>query len=434
MSLGVALVVMVIVIHNVISDSFNRSAQGYDLIIGPKGSALEIVLSTVFYRKSPVGTVPASYLEEFRRGKYRASVEHAIPVSIGHEYRGCPVVGTTPDFFTKLEFMGGKKYSFSKGGNFDFSDEHAAVVGARAFKTSGLQLGESFTPNETGDVSTAADGRHSPFKIVGVLEPTGTPNDNAIFVNVNGFQCMHDETVAAENSGLAGSITNNAVHEVHDHDHAHDHSPTKYSAIFVMTRREEAGRELSKEDLLEGTNQPSADLLNRTRPNLQAMQLPAELDQTLDVQAVSPSKEISDLLRNIVGNVQMLLILLAILVIIVAGIGMMVSIYNTMNERRQEIAVMRALGARRTTVMLIILLESILLSLGGGFFGVLIGHGLIGVVGPWISGYTGIAVQPWNFQWSEMILIPGLVILASVVGYLPAAVAYRQDVANSLKS
>lgn len=93
---------------------------------------------------------------------------------------------------------------------------------------------------------------------------------------------------------------------------------------------------------------------------------------------------------------------------------------------------MRALGARRLTVMTIILLESILLSLGGGLLGVFFGHLLIAGMSPWISEYTGIAVHFWNFQAMEIVLIPGLVILASIVGFLPAAVAYKQDVATSL--
>ena len=418
MSLGVALVVTVIVFHSVISDSFNRSAQGYDLIIGPKGSALEMVLSTVFYLKPPVGTIPASYMDELtgRNGQYRAAVEKAIPVAIGHEFRACPVVGTTPDFFTELEYMGGKKYSFREGENISNADIYSAVIGFRVQNRLGLKLGDTFQPSETGDTSTMANS-HDPFKIVGILNPTGTPNDGAIFVNVNGFQCMHDV----------------AEGEEHDHDHAHAHKPTKYSAILVMTKREEAGIEMTGEDLVSGENRPSAELMYRTRPSLKAMELPGTIDQTLDAQAVSPSKEIAYLFENMIGNIQMILVMLAILVICVAGIGMMVSIYNTMNERRQEIAVMRALGARRTTVMSIILLESILLSLGGGVWGVILGHCIIGVIAPSVSVYTGIVVQPWSFQWSELILIPGLILLASVVGYLPAAVAYRQDVANSLK-
>jgi putative ABC transport system permease protein len=422
MSLGVALVVSVIVIHNVISDSFNRSAQGYDLIIGPKGSALEVVLSTVFYLKAPVGTVPREFLDELETGKYSNAVEHAIPVTIGHHYRMCPVIGTSQDFFTKLEFMGGKKYVFTEGRNFETDAHYEAVVGARAKIKGGLKLGDEFRPADLGDYSDAANDQedHSPFKVVGFLGATGTPNDNAIFVNINGFYGMHDIPVPED-----GTSGEDGTEEDEDHDH-------DFSAILVMTKQVSAGSKLTTEDLLSG-NIPDAEQMNRMRPDLAAMALPALIDKTGDAQAVSPSKEITFLFDNMIGNVQVVLIMLAVLVIVVAGIGMMVSIYNTMNERRQEIAIMRALGARRTTVMAIILLESILLSLGGGILGVLIGHGLIGIINPWISAYTGIVVELWKFQWSELILIPGLVILASVTGYLPAVVAYKQDVASSLK-
>jgi putative ABC transport system permease protein len=130
--------------------------------------------------------------------------------------------------------------------------------------------------------------------------------------------------------------------------------------------------------------------------------------------------------------VQIVLVIFSVLVVIVAGIGMMVSIYNSMNERRQEIAIMRALGAKRSTVMLVILFESILLSLCGGFIGIFIGHSLIAALGPLISNAVMVIVNPLRFQLAELIIIPGLVILASLVGYLPAVVAYRTDVAQSL--
>jgi putative ABC transport system permease protein len=128
------------------------------------------------------------------------------------------------------------------------------------------------------------------------------------------------------------------------------------------------------------------------------------------------------------------LLALAVLVVVVAGIGILVSIYNSMSDRRHEIAVIRALGARRKTVMAIILLESILLSLGGGAVGLILGHGLIGAFAPLIMEHTGVAVGALQFQPIELVLIPGLIVLASIVGYLPAVVAYRTDVAESLSA
>ncbi len=141
---------------------------------------------------------------------------------------------------------------------------------------------------------------------------------------------------------------------------------------------------------------------------------------------------IADLFEGVVGKLQWILLGMAVLTVIEAGIGIMVSIYNSMSDRRHEIAVMRALGASRFTVMLIILMESILLSLMGGAMGLLLGHGAIWLCSPLIADWTGVVVGLLQFQWIELILIPGLVVLASAVGYLPALAAYRTDVAKSL--
>jgi putative ABC transport system permease protein len=305
--------------------------------------------------------------------------------------------------------MGNQSYKFSSGENIKFGGDFTAVIGSLASKRTGLRVGDTFTPEVAQDAALC--DHHEPFTIVGVLATTGTPNDSAIFVNINGF------------------------YDMHHHDHSHGPSqeePKRYSAILLMTKQNAVRPTGTAVDPNSPDFNPSAMLDERTYVNIDAMKLPSLLDKTSDVQAVSPIREIATLLTSIIGNIQRVLILLAILIVLVAGIGMMVSIYNSMSERRQEIALMRALGARRLTVMTIILLESILLSLGGGMLGLLFGHFLIGGIGPWISEYTGIVIRAWNFQVAELILIPGLVVLASVVGFLPAAVAYKQDVATSL--
>ncbi|GHT37123.1 peptide ABC transporter permease [Planctomycetales bacterium] len=420
MSLGVALIVTVLVIHGVLSDSFNKSAQGYDLIIAGKGSPLDVVLSTVFYLRPPVGDVPESYLKQFTTGGYRHLVEEAIPVSIGHHFRGATIVGTTPDFFSKLRFMGDKKYSCTEGDFFKWTDDFGAVVGSRVKRKTGLKLGEEFTPELAQEVDT----HHHPFKVTGFLAPTGTPNDSAVFVNINGFYDMHEHEKEEEK--------HNHAHDDHAHGHTHNEEARKYSAILLMTKENVVKPEGTALDPNSPDFDPAKALDERSYINTDVIELPRILDRTTDVQAVQPISEISSLLTNIIGNIQMVLIFLAVLVVLVAGIGMMVSIYNSMSERRQEIAVMRALGARRLTVMSIILLESILLSLGGGLLGLFFGHLLIGGMSPWITEYTGIIVRGWSFQLTEILLIPGLIILASAVGFLPAAVAYKQDVATSL--
>jgi putative ABC transport system permease protein len=149
-------------------------------------------------------------------------------------------------------------------------------------------------------------------------------------------------------------------------------------------------------------------------------------------QTVAPSREVTLLLDRIVGPIRFVLLVLTVLIIVVAGISILVSIYNSMSERSHDIAVMRALGASRSAVMMIVLVESILLSLGGGLLGMLLAHGMIGLASPYVEARTGVTLGLFEFDFQEIILIPALVVLASLVGFLPAVSAYRTDVAKSL--
>ena len=121
-----------------------------------------------------------------------------------------------------------------------------------------------------------------------------------------------------------------------------------------------------------------------------------------------PTRVIYDLFEGIVGKLQWILLGMAVLTVLEAGIGIMVSMYNSMSDRRHEIAVMRALGASRTIVMVIILMESILLSLMGGAMGLLLAHGAIWLCSPLIADWTGVVVGLMQFQWVELLLVPGL--------------------------
>lgn len=411
MALGVALVAAVLVIHGVIDRSFRRGAQGYDLVVGPKGSPMQLVLNTVYYLGDPVGKIPHEHYVELIShrfqlpdGRVAPPFKTAIPVCMGGEYLGFPLVATTPEFF-ELSFMEGEHYRFREGGgqgrNMETRNIWEAVVGPAAAKAANLKLGDQFQPRHTRGVDEEeCPEEHHPFTVVGIFAPTGTPNDRAIFVNIEGFWQMHEHP---------SKDAEDQKKPIEDHKSTEAH-PQFISAVLVR--------------------------LDESDPTLNAA-IPRLIEDyriggVQVFQAVHPSVEVTKLLEGIIGNVQLVLLILAVLVVVVAGVGILVSIYNSMNERKHDIAVMRALGASRLTVMMIILLESILLSLGGGAVGVVLSHGLVGLLGPIITEHTGVQISALQFQLSELVLIPGLVILASVVGYLPAAAAYRTDVAKAL--
>ena len=429
MALGVGLVVAVIVIHGVIDKSFKRGAQGYDLIVGPKGSPLELVLNTVYHLGRPLGRIPYEYYLELTEGRFRPEVELAIPVCMGGNYKGFRVVGTTPEMFDKLEYRGGEKYRFAEGRNFDWGEFHEGVVGATVARKTGLKVGDTFRPVHGFDAEQGE--KHDPFTVAGILEQTGTPNDRALFINIEGFYLIHqhgeDEGGGADSHGHQ----DDKHEEGHTEPNGHDHKKDK--AVEEHDHADHADGHGHEHETDDGGRMVTAVLVctNRERTG-QAYGLPRMINEETEAQAIFPSEVITRLFEGIVGNVQLVLLVLAVLVVVVAGVGMMVSIYNSMNDRRHDIAVMRALGARRRTVMLVILLESILLSLGGGAFGLVLGHILTGALAPSIMEHTGVVVNAFHFQFTELILIPGLIILASLVGYLPAVVAYRTDVAQSL--
>ena len=415
MALGVALVVAVLVIHSVIDKTFQRGVQGYDLIVGPKGSSLSLVLNTVYYLDLDKARdkIPYDYYIELVTGEYGPDVELAIPIALGGNHKGLPVVGTESSMFDKLEYAPGKGYLFDKGENFKSGNYFEAVIGATAARSAGLRVGDTFSPihgmDPTGNTHKGFD-----FEVVGILEYTGTPNDRALFINIEGFFAMHEHESTAADVIEASRHDDEDPEAVLAGEHEHEgETCTNPSCTH--------GRQIAAVLVCVDQDQPST---------LDA--LPKWITTELDAQAVQPTSEITRLLEGLVGRIQVVLVILAALVVIVAGIGMMVSIYNSMSERRHEIAVMRALGARRSTVMGIILLESILLSLGGGLLGVILGHLLIGVLGPSITRFSGVPVSAFHFQLVELVLIPGLIALASIVGYLPAVVAYRTDVAESL--
>lgn len=412
MALGVALVVAVLVIYHVLDRSFRRSSQGYDMIVGSaKGGPLELVLSTVYYLQPPRGTIPYHVYEELHHGQYATEVAAAIPVCIGGSYAGYPVIATVPEMFEEFRYLGDHPYEFEENGrNFRRDAPFEAVIGATVARKAGLKVGDTFRITH-GFGSQGGHEHPEEFTIVGILKPTGTPNDRGIFVNIEGFWKLHlhdQHSSASSEEDTQGEEQNTATGSSHEESEA-AHTENEKLLTAVLVKR---------------------DWTNTAR----ALALPQLVGKEPGVQCVIPAEEVAKLFEGLLGNIQTVLLIFAVLIVVVAGIGLMVSIYNSMSERRLEIAIMRALGAKRTTVMAVILLESILLSLGGGAFGVCLGHGLIGAFSNVIFEETGVQISALSFQPIELVLVPGLIILASIVGYLPALIAYRTDVARALAS
>ncbi|MDA7978851.1 MAG: ABC transporter permease [Pirellulales bacterium] len=472
MALGVALVVIVLVILNTVEDTFRKNSGSWDMILGAKGSKLQVVLNTVYHLSTPVENVPYSFYKEWET-KFQSPIfvsqlgnVAVIPVCMGDSYQGHRVVATIPRMF-QVPYAGNLEYEFAAGRAFkDIPGNNEAVAGSVAAHKLGLKVNDKIRPaHGISDETDLKD--HDAFTVVGVLAPTGTPNDRAIFINMESFYLQEGHALSeelanqrAQQNGQSRSQDDNK--EPTNEDQSQDsgdqgggnqdageqatasnrHWNVRPVAFTENTLQEQedgqshAGHgqaEALPEELREVTA-----ILIRFDPeqtalsSMYSMKMVKDINKGNVAQAVLPLKEITDLFNTFIGPLKGLLMFLAVLIVVVAGIGIMVGIYNTMNDRRRDIAVMRALGAGQVTVMAVILFESLILAVGGGLFGFLLGHVAVGIVSSSISGTTGVEIPMWFLTWQEMVLLPGLVILAALAGFWPALSAYRTDVSKSL--
>ena len=474
MALGVMLVVAVLLVHGVIAESFrSNSSLGYNLIAGAKGGRLQLVLNTVFYLSEPVENIKYSFYEEFlpaadradgQDGKWNNYVDRVVPLCLGDYFQTYRLVGTTPAMFDGYVYDEdtGATFEFASGRNFKhFSEEYGyfeAVVGAKAAREANLKVGDAIAATHGSIEGSIHDDK---FYIVGILASSGTPNDRAVFVNMEGFYLLdgHAKPVESDDASEATEAANGNVRPS-----VEEASPAKAE----VSGTEVPGLEGGATDLRDETaeSEMPAHLAKRTPLPIEQREVTALLIKTSpiitrglsntinegdDAQAVFPVGEITGLFNRIVRPFQRVLLCLTAMICIVSGISILVSIYNSMSDRKREIAIMRSLGAGRRTVMAIVLLEAILLSLGGGMIGWAAGHVLISAANPWIEDETGVTIglldmappvdlieylapeSNLSFNVStEWILVPGLILLAIIVGFLPALSAYKTDVAEAL--
>ena len=428
LALGVALVVMVLAVFGIVTEAFSRNAQvGYNLVVGPKGSALQLTLNSVYYLSQPIENLPyTEYMEFFdaparaemvrkyggdpalgeRDGVYAPFVAggYAIPLALGDYLGEFRVVGTTPAFFSELRHGPTleEPFTFRDGRALQsYSEENGyfeAVLGWRVARVMNLSVGDKFSSTH-GDPEGKGHGKK--FKVVGVMAPTGTPNDRAAFVNLEGFYLQENHA-----KPLTGDET--IVPPTEAPDDADGFNP------LTIPERE------------------VTSILVRTGMPLYGVVLENQVNESLRSQAAAPVGEIEKLMNAVIGPLLAALLVITLITCVVAAVGVLVAIYNSMNDRRRDIAVMRALGARRGTVTGVILLESLLIATIGAVSGWLLAHGSIWFFSGEIEDRTGVQVGILTTSSYEWYILPLVLLLAALAGILPAVSAYRTDVGTNL--
>ncbi len=377
LALGTATIALLLMASQQFEQRLSADADAVDMVVGAKGSPMQLVLSTVFHVDAPVGNVPA---EEARFLEQHAMVEEVIPMALGDGFRGYRIVGTDTSY---LDLYGAE---VAEGRLWDEPLE--AVFGAVAATQTGLGLGDRFV-GEHG-LGGAGGPTHDdfPYDVVGLLAPTGSVVDRLVFTSVATVQLVH------------------GMDPDHDHDHAddEDHADLRPPEI-------------------------TAFLVDFSTP-MAAVALPREINQSTVMQAARPAYEIRRLFR-LVGYGADIVRAFAVILVIGAVLGLFTALFQALEERRADLAVMRVLGATQLRLFWQIVAESLILTIAGTVLGLALAHGVAWAAGLWLWEHNQILV---SFAWADGEIVLVLAVLGlGILAALPSAVrAARIDIPRVL--
>lgn len=384
-ALGVASLAVLLLVTTQLERRFSRDSEGIDLVVGAKGSPLQLILSSVYHVDTPTGNVPLASLKLLRGDP---GVARAVPLALGDSFRGNRIVGTEAAF---LEIHGAGLAAgrlFAKPGE--------VVVGSQAASSTGLSIGRKFT----GTHGTADDGSahdHSELVVVGVLKPTGTVTDRLILTPIESIWAMHGiEPPAAHQAEQAAPETQDAILDPR-------HGPqAEITAILVTYRNAMA-----------------------------AMRLPSAINRETALQAASPALETARLL-SLFGAALDGARLFAWLVAITGLMSVFVVLLSAASAREGDMALLRVMGASRWQAAGTVLLEGLLIAAAGGLLGLAAGHALLAAGASLFPTLAAVGIGPALFHPGEALILLAVLGLGALASLIPALHVYRTDLAETL--
>lgn len=431
LSIGVALLVGVDHLREQARSSFQQTLSGTDLIVGPRGGQMNLLLYTLFQMGQPSSTLSA---DQYQRLSQHPMVDWAVPIALGDTVQGFPVMGTHWAYFDHYRYGGGQSLTLAQGRRFAAMSDHEVVLGATVANRLGYTVGDSLIiAHGSGEVSFTHHEGH-PMTVVGILAPTGTPVDRRVHTTLLAMDAVHNDEGAAndDHSGHGHHHSGHAPHEDephsdHEHDAHHKHVREGHEGHGEHAHQPQA----DSEPVPGGVNAVLLGL--KARPMVFALQ--RELNTNLDapMTAIIPGVVLTQLWQSL-GVAEDLLYLISFLVLLATLTGMMTMLLASMGERRRELAILRAVGAGGGTLFCLIELEVALITLVSLVAGVALVVLGLAAAQPWLAAEFGlfIAINPISTQTAY--LMTGILVLALLMGLVPALAAYRRSVTEGLNS
>jgi putative ABC transport system permease protein len=372
LALGVGTIGFVLIVNGQVGDTLTRDAKDIDLVVGAKGSPIQLMLAGIFHLDVPTGNIPLASAQELARDPL---IRRVIPLSIADSFRGFWIVGTTPDY---IDLYHGE---FASGHGWD--NRMQAVLGASVAARAALSVGGRFV----GSHGLAEGGPihgDSVYTVVGTLKPTGTVLDRVVLVNPESIWFVHE-----------GNIS-----------------------------------DPEEQKVIEAERQVTVLLVQYATP-LAAVTLPRKINAQTSMQAASPAFESARLFR-IVGVGADVIRAFGGVVLATAALSLFIALYHALNERAYDIAVLRTLGARRASIATMMLLEALILAVLGGAFGLALAHGLAAVLAWWMARQESIPIDAWSFSAKELWLLVPALLAATLAALLPSWRAAQADISATL--
>ncbi|HEX2970963.1 MAG TPA: FtsX-like permease family protein [Tepidisphaeraceae bacterium] len=450
--LGVGLAVSIMIFRREGEKLFGQSDYGYDLIIGAKGSKLQLVLNTVYHLDVSPGNIPYSMYTDLAKPDHPL-VRSALPLAVGDEFKGYRIVATLPQIFPTddqgrpidpnqvFEYRLGRHLEFAEGRAFH-PRKFEAVVGSEVAQKLGLKIGSTIEPQHAAADATRADvHKEAQCTVVGILKPTQTASDRVIYTPLPTFYAVGEhESALREMAQLEQSQSPAQTQPAHEHEaqaeHAEHEDPDEHEEAGHAEHHHEHAFTVNPDGTIE-LKLPQSEwklgaVLVRTRGGYENASLLWQTNNLPHAMAVSPAVVMREFFDTFLKGSTQILLFVSLLVTIVAAVSILVSIYNSIAARRREIAILRALGATRNRVLLLICLEAGLVGLAGGLAGVVGGHLLAGGGSLFVQKWVGQGLQWVASDRQEWLYLAVVVALAVIAGLVPALKAYRTPVATNL--
>jgi putative ABC transport system permease protein len=388
LALGIATVVVLLILSTQVRDNLSNNSRGIDLVVGAKGSPMQLILAAVYHIDAPSGNIP---LDEAERVMSDRAVETAIPMALGDSYKGFRIVGTTSDY------PGHYEADVSKG--WLWTSEQEATIGFRVAQETGLSVGDTFESSHGLTAASGEDHDEAPIRIVGVFAETGTVVDQLILTSIE------------------------TIWHVHGIEHGHD---TQHGNGSEHGEEQESSAPSPQGPAPEYT----AILISYSSPMAAAV-FPRWVNTETSLQAAAPAYETSRLF-NMLGVGFDALRVFGVVLILAALLAVFVALVNALKERRYDLAMMRTLGASRFRLMSHVLLEGQLLAGMGVVLGLILGHSAAAFMASAVQESRGMALDGLAFVSGEgwiILLAMGAGLIASLI---PAFQAYRTDISSTL--